>query len=526
MKKILLSLLSIGVVTTVSIMATKANFFDEERSVGNMFTAGTIDLTVDNTCHYNGKVCAYDENKTAYLWEGTEEECFCTWEKKDLNGELLFNLLDVMPGDYGEDTISLHVDSDDAWVCAEIANLTSDDNGCKDPENEVDATCGEGEGEMKENILFTVWEDLDCNNILDGDETPIVTDETAIDGNWPIADASTGGGPLEGGSDFCLGVSWRVPIETSNIIQTDSLKGDIIFTAVQADNLDDFTCSGLQPFPTGIITPTPVPTVGCESNIECNDNNFCTNDYCDAQGTCQLYCNGTDTCNLGTCSAHSGDPCTGPDNDIDCSESCNESSNDCTADDQDTSACLGGSCFDGQCIISSPTSAPAPVVLGSVWINEIHYENISTDANEGFEIAGPAGTDLTGWKLFLYNGLDGSDYQNVNMSGTIPNEENGFGTRWFSVGSVQNGPDGVALVNPDYIVVQFLSYEGSFDARWGPAIGTTSVDIGVFESGITSSDHSLQLTGSGNSYNDFSWAGPVTESRGSVNTGQTFVSVP
>ena len=114
------------------------------------------------------------------------------------------------------------------------------------------------------------------------------------------------------------------------------------------------------------------------------------------------------------------------------------------------------------------------------------------------------------WQNYLYN-----EY-----------EENGFGTRWFSVGSVQNGPDGVALVNPDYIVVQFLSYEGSFDARWGPAIGTTSVDIGVFGSGITSSDHSLQLTGSGNSYNDFSWAGPVTESRGSVNTGQTFVSVP
>ena len=35
----------------------------------------------------------------------------------------------------------------------------------------------------------------------------------------------------------------------------------------------------------------------------------------------------------------------------------------------------------------------------TVFINEIHYDdNTSTgDVNEGVEIAGPAGTDLTGW---------------------------------------------------------------------------------------------------------------------------------
>ncbi|MEZ5000823.1 MAG: hypothetical protein R2727_09375 [Bacteroidales bacterium] len=40
----------------------------------------------------------------------------------------------------------------------------------------------------------------------------------------------------------------------------------------------------------------------------------------------------------------------------------------------------------------------------SVFINEIHYDNDGTDVDEGIEIAGPAGTDLTGWKLVLYNG--------------------------------------------------------------------------------------------------------------------------
>jgi hypothetical protein len=36
-----------------------------------------------------------------------------------------------------------------------------------------------------------------------------------------------------------------------------------------------------------------------------------------------------------------------------------------------------------------------------VFINEIHYDNAGTDVGEGVEIAGTAGTDLTGWVLFL-----------------------------------------------------------------------------------------------------------------------------
>ena len=41
------------------------------------------------------------------------------------------------------------------------------------------------------------------------------------------------------------------------------------------------------------------------------------------------------------------------------------------------------------------------VFAGPVFINEIHYDNIGADANEGIEVAGPSGTDLTGWSLAL-----------------------------------------------------------------------------------------------------------------------------
>ncbi|MEJ7724882.1 MAG: hypothetical protein WKF64_11300 [Ilumatobacteraceae bacterium] len=51
-------------------------------------------------------------------------------------------------------------------------------------------------------------------------------------------------------------------------------------------------------------------------------------------------------------------------------------------------------------------SAFAPA-NGAVFINEIHYDNSGTDTGEAIEIAGPAGLDLAGWSLVLYNGTGG-----------------------------------------------------------------------------------------------------------------------
>src|SRR5574338_37713 len=54
---------------------------------------------------------------------------------------------------------------------------------------------------------------------------------------------------------------------------------------------------------------------------------------------------------------------------------------------------------------------PAPTrAATSVFINEIHYDNTGTDAGEFIEIAGPAGTDLSGYQLVLYNGAGGAPY--------------------------------------------------------------------------------------------------------------------
>ena len=161
----------------------------------------------------------------------------------------------------------------------------------------------------------------------------------------------------------------------------------------------------------------------------------------------------------------------------------------------------------------------------SIFINEIHYDNASTDAGEAIEIAGPAGTDLSGWSIVLYNGNGGAVYNTTTLSGVIPNQQNGFGTLYFSypVNGIQNGaPDGIALVDPSNTVVQFLSYEGVFVAVGGPADGMTSTDISVSEPSDTPVDYSLQLAGSGSLDEDFVWAAAAPNTFGAVNTGQTF----
>ena len=172
-----------------------------------------------------------------------------------------------------------------------------------------------------------------------------------------------------------------------------------------------------------------------------------------------------------------------------------------------------------------PIIGAAPALAATpVFINEIHYDNASTDTGEAIEVAGPAGTDLTGWELVLYNGNDNAEYNTTGLSGTIPDDGGGFGTvvQTYASNGIQNGsPDGMALVNAG-VVVQFLSYEGSFTASGGPADGMTSTDIGVSEPGNTPVGQSLQLAGSGSMYEDFSWQAPSASTFNAFNTGQTF----
>ena len=167
----------------------------------------------------------------------------------------------------------------------------------------------------------------------------------------------------------------------------------------------------------------------------------------------------------------------------------------------------------------------------TAFINEFHYDNIGGDVGEFIEIAAPAGFDLTGWSLVLYNGSNGSVYNTISLTGiSVLDAGAGFGFVSLSVTGLQNGsPDGIALVDDNGTVREFLSYEGIVTATDGPAAEMISVDIGVFEPGTTAIGQSLQRQGVGDGVNatagDFVFAGPLGATPGAVNEGQSFGDV-
>lgn len=67
-----------------------------------------------------------------------------------------------------------------------------------------------------------------------------------------------------------------------------------------------------------------------------------------------------------------------------------------------------------------------------IFINEIHYDNEGADTGEAIEVAAPAGTNLDGWQLLLYNGSNGSTYNALDLSGTVPDQVGGYGTQAVS----------------------------------------------------------------------------------------------
>ena len=145
-------------------------------------------------------------------------------------------------------------------------------------------------------------------------------------------------------------------------------------------------------------------------------------------------------------------------------------------------------------------SAPAASADTRPFISEIHYDNAGLDSGEAVEVSADPGTDLSGWRVLLYNGNGGASYSDRPL-GVVP--ASGAVVLSYPADGIQNGsPDGLALVGADGAVVEFLSYEGVMTATAGPAAGRTSVDIGVLETGAEPVGQSLQRQ------DDGSFAGP------------------
>ena len=133
-------------------------------------------------------------------------------------------------------------------------------------------------------------------------------------------------------------------------------------------------------------------------------------------------------------------------------------------------------------------------------INEFHYDNTGGDVGEFIEVRVTAGATVDGIDVERYNGSNGARYSDVLSLGDAEKTSDGsFDYYVFNLpaNGLQNGsPDGFALIQ-DGAVVEFLSYEGSFTATDGTAVGVTSTDIGAAEPGTAEIGSSLQRSADG-----------------------------
>jgi len=302
MRKILTGIFILGISAAVVFGVTRAFFSDTETSKDNVLQAGALDLKIDNTCYYNGQACVPalgpDDQELGYsVWSDNPhrgnpegERCTCTWKSKDLEpGDVFFDLHDLKPGDWEEDTISINVDNP-SWLCADIKVTRDADNSCTEPEQAaVGGESGacvdpDGDGELAENLYFVFWKDDGDNVFEEGETEGILTEGTADNilggAKWALADSSTRGGPIGPdtyyiGKFFCFGKIGLDPEPegeggpvgergtgftcdgklVDNKPQTDSLEGDISFYAEQARHNEGFSCTGETPTPSASPTP-------------------------------------------------------------------------------------------------------------------------------------------------------------------------------------------------------------------------------------------------------------------------------
>lgn len=264
-----------GAVAVIGAGATGAFFSDTETSANNTFTAGAVDLKVDNTSYVT------DPSGALVASPAT------SWSLDDLTDHLFFNFTDLKPGDIGEDTISLHVINNDAWVCSEIAITDDSDVGYNEPELVDDPTIDLNDpagtsGELDDQLNFTFWTD-DGDNVYEDGEVQFLGGLLSAFANGnpiPLADSQnnrwTGqaGDPIDGNTTYYIGKAWCFgtltpaplpddadtgPLDRGtgftcdgsaldDSAQTDSVTLDVSFSAVQSRHNPDFLC--VEPPPT------------------------------------------------------------------------------------------------------------------------------------------------------------------------------------------------------------------------------------------------------------------------------------
>lgn len=193
---------------------TGAFFSDTETSEGNIFTAGSVTLQINDITHtYNG----IDQNNAPIFTDDG----------------FSFDLSDLKPLDTGEITFELLNGENEAFICAMVEETGNADNTVVDPE--LDLGDDDTEGELGDFLSFSF-----------NGQTGSLAEAS---GQWAslgtLAANGTGGNTF----GYCFGdydgSTCVLSEEDDNLAQTDSLTADIEFYAVQTRNNPDFSCDDL-----------------------------------------------------------------------------------------------------------------------------------------------------------------------------------------------------------------------------------------------------------------------------------------
>jgi len=206
-RKVLLSIVIIGVVGALVGSGVFAYFSDTETSTGNTFTAGTLNLKV-------GSVDPCTETITVSDTYGGDSGSY-DWLLK--NDGSIVGSLDVT-----------------------FSNIVNDDNGLNEPEladpNEDDLD-GAGNGELAGAFSVTVYIDENDNNTYDGEPTDtliyqgFVGDLTDPDEQLSDYAMSANYGSTD---NKAVRVEWSIAGSVDNEIQSDIAGFDISFELLQS----------------------------------------------------------------------------------------------------------------------------------------------------------------------------------------------------------------------------------------------------------------------------------------------------
>lgn len=201
MKKIFLSLIIIGAVSSLTYFVTQAYFTDKKTSLGNTFSVGTLNLEVGGGTGSNVEPFVISDIGSG-VNSGSK-----VWKVKNVG---------TLPGQFS----------------ASIENILNSENACNEPEKEVDISCdnpGVNQGELGKYIKVNFY----LNNEKKVETYMTEAASVEINNFWNSINPPIILNPQE---EAELKMEWVANDNYGNEIQSDSLNFDMSFSLKQITN--------------------------------------------------------------------------------------------------------------------------------------------------------------------------------------------------------------------------------------------------------------------------------------------------